>query len=311
MAVYKMPKPAVQKTPEPVTSKNSQWSPILDLGKSPAVVATATALASLPPVTPWTAGLKLLGVGLTTALVGDLIVDGLSNFAKPKSVTGSSTPQSAYSPSGGVDHVSNAQDVGKINQSKIVPPPIPSSTGSLLDVLSRGSANTNKTISNSTEVMGSHFSFLNEQFGAHLLYMDILVTTLDQISTSLQVLASASIDSVNKTSATGSASVDYSAHLEKMAQYAESAKIRQDFLMNEQTFTDLEGNPITTAHPEQIKAQAMANQTQFHSDTNNDSYDDMDFPLLDTLPIIPFVGVSDSFDKTIDLSTNPFIHKMV
>lgn len=309
MAVLKMPKPAVSTQKTINEGKNSQWSNVVDFAKSPAVTATAGALASLPPITPWTAGLKLLGVGLTTALVGDLIVDGLSNFSKPKSPTPSSSSPNAYSPSGGQDFASNAKQISFNNQSKIsTPKPLPSG-GSLIDVLKSGSLATSKSISNNTEVIGSHFSFLNEQIGAHLLYMDMLVTSLEQISSSLQLIASASIDSVNKQTDTSLPSEDLLSHLSKLSSFAESAKVRNDFLMEEQTFYDLEGNAITSAHPEQIKAQSSANQTKFHSDTNNDSFDDIDLPSLDSLSILPFVGGSDVFDFSKSLTSNPFTHK--
>lgn len=287
---------------------NSQWAPLKEFVQSPAVLSAVGALSALPPITPWTAGLKLLGVAATTLLVGDLIVEGLKRSLP--SPANASAPSAGNGLLGGVDHVGDAKAKSAENQSKRIPVPSAplSSAGSLLDVLSSGSTNTNKVLLNNTEVIGSHFSFFNEQFGAHLLYMDALVTSIDQISQSLQVIVSASIDSLNKTSPEP---VDYSAHLEKMANYSESAKVREDFLMSPQTIEDLEGNPITTAHPEQLKAQAHANATKFHSDTNNDEYNADDLPLLDLLPIIPFFGVSSSFDKSISISENPFLHKIL
>ncbi len=89
---------------------NSQWAPLKELATSPAVLSTAVALSSLPPVTPWTAGLKILGVMATTAILGDLAVDALkSAVTNPNLDTNSYIKPSnnKNSPSGG-DHFTEA-----------------------------------------------------------------------------------------------------------------------------------------------------------------------------------------------------------
>jgi len=295
---------------------NSQWAPIKDLARSPVVLGTLGAMSALPPITPWTAALKGIGIVATTALLGDMAVDSLRNAVTPPVLDKNPSPKSPFSPnspSGGLDYPSTAKAKSDENQSKLLTPPssLPSG-GSLLEVLSMGSVNTNKTLSNGTEVLGSHLGFANEQFGALLLYMDILVTSVSQISDSLQIMASASIDSANVVSNKTNdleRLANNSDYLKNIADSADSSKTRNDFLMTPQTVHDLEGNSITSGHPEQLKAEAHANATKFHSDTNNDSYDVDDIPFLDLLPIIPFVGVSSSFDKSIPILQNPFTAK--
>jgi hypothetical protein len=218
-----------------------------------------------------------------------------------------------------------------------VPPPSPSGD-SLLDILKQSGQNTFDILAAQTQIQAEQFGFLNEQVGAGLLYQDVLVGTLDEISFSmasiastLQVIASTLVDSVSTSPdpekdlgssldgvvsaihATSSKDelADISERMKTLESYAEVQKERAIFNSSVQPISDLEGNVVVHASPDQIKANYHANATKTHSDINNDSYDDIDLPLLDLLPIIPFHGVSSSFDKSVDISVNPFSHKNI
>jgi len=263
------------------------------LAKSKVLRAGLSAVATSPlsksnPV-GWVGSALAVGAGL----VLDYYLQGDNGLVKPAvdSLLGSASSTSPILPKNPASSLSS-QSMQRAND---VSNPLQSAGGGLIDILKTNGENTNNILSAQAQITAEQLGFLNEQFNAHLLYSDMMVSSLSEISTSMQLISTSLIDLVENSS-------DFS----KIDKWAESAQAREEFLMTSQSVSDLEGNVITNAHPEQLKAQSHANSTKFHSDTNNDNYDDQDLPRLGSLPIIPFFGVSSSFDKKIPISQNPF-----
>jgi hypothetical protein len=249
------------------------------LAKSKVLRAGLSAVATSPlsksnPV-GWVGSALAVGAGL----VLDYYLQGDNGLVKPAvdSLLGSASSTSPILPKNPASSLSS-QSMQRAND---VSNPLQSAGGGLIDILKTNGENTNNILSAQAQITAEQLGFLNEQFNAHLLYSDMMVSSLSEI-------------------------VENSSDFSKIDKWAESAQAREEFLMTSQSVSDLEGNVITNAHPEQLKAQSHANSTKFHSDTNNDNYDDQDLPRLGSLPIIPFFGVSSSFDKKIPISQNPF-----
>lgn len=257
---------------------------------------TAVATSPLTKTNPlgWVGTALAVGAGLAL----DYYLQGDNGLVKPAvaKIKDTLSPTSPIVPKNPASSLSS-QSMQRAND---VSNPLQSVSGGLIDILRTNGENTNNILSAQAQITAEQLGFLNEQFNAHLLYSDMMVSSLSEISTSMQLISSSLVDLVEN-------SADFS----KLDKWAETAQTREEYLMAPQTVHDLEGNPIVTAHPEQLKAQAHANATKFHSDTNNDEYDDYDLPLLDVLPILPFFGVSKAFDVKHDISGNPFTAKMI
>lgn len=95
-----------------------------------------------------------------------------------------------------------------------------------------------------------------------------------------------------------------------IAQWADKAKVREEFLSTPSVIKDLDGNTIAQTSPMELSATKDATIAREKTDTINFEVDESDFPLMDFLPVLPFVGREYVFNPDFSLPTaNPFTHK--
>lgn len=97
-----------------------------------------------------------------------------------------------------------------------------------------------------------------------------------------------------------------------IAQWADKAKVREEFLSTPSVIKDLDGNTIAQTSPMELSATKDATIAREKTDTINFEVDESDFPLMDFLPVLPFVGREYVFNPDFSLPTaNPFTHKSI
>lgn len=93
-----------------------------------------------------------------------------------------------------------------------------------------------------------------------------------------------------------------------IAGWAESAKVREDYLSTPTAVKDLDGNTIAEdTAPMAVTIAKDAAMAREKTDTINFEVEDSDFPIFDTFPSIPFIGRESVFNKDISSPmSNPF-----
>lgn len=102
-------------------------------------------------------------------------------------------------------------------------------------------------------------------------------------------------------------------YYDSMKKWSDTAVVKEEFLTTPTTVKDLDGNVVAVdIAPIALTAVKEATIAREKTDTINFEVDDSDFPSLDTLPIIPFVGRESIFDLGTSVpSSNPFTHKNI
>jgi hypothetical protein len=291
---------------------------------------------------------KLSNEFLSNAPSGNETVPLAKSSTAPASPVSSPDVKNPSSPAPSVPYMETAKQVNKSSAEKATTASTPSTvltTGGLLGILKTASENSFQIEAAKTQILAEQLGFMNEQIGATLLYHDMIVNSLFEISATLSAISglktqeielspiASSIGSLTEVMASKEMGISAEAvssisgaitsssakpelaqiskTLKPVAENSEKSLERQRFMTTPQVIKDLEGNTIARATPDQIKVSESATTAKYRTDVNNDSFDELDFPSLDSLPLVPFVGVASVFDKDNDISQNPFSIKNI
>jgi hypothetical protein len=268
--------------------------------------STIGAISKSPLVRSTAVGL-VVGTGLT------LVAQAVINYALAKTAPTSAVPNAVANkaPASVVDASrTSSSDLARssISRAKKASIAIAPSGVSLLDILERSGENTFQVLSAQAQVLAEQLGLSNEQFGIHLAFMEGISSSLASVAESMAIQASLALDMAN---AKADSSVKEESFLDGMVALASSVLVVSDHAQTERAIHDLDGTVVAVASPMAMTAAKDATTARTRTDQNSEEYNDIDLPLLDLLPIIPFAGVSSSFDKSVNISVNPFTHKNI
>lgn len=151
---------------------------------------------------------------------------------------------------------------------------------------------------------------INAQTVVQAMIYETLDRNLTLIAGSLAALAQ--VGNVAPT-ANAQAVPDYSMPLDKLAQWATSAKVVSDHAQTEQDIRDLDGNLVARSAPMSMSATYQATKARTATDVNSQEFDLSDFNPISSLglSILPFVGQSSIYNHDWTDSGNPFSPKSI
>ena len=281
-----------------------------------------------------------LPTALVSALAGTALTLGVESFLKGSSPSVPApytpppiVPSSYTAPRIPVTNVSNVNSttVNAINnfsptiENTIVVKP----DSSLIALLAQSAIAQTQAITLQTAVQNAQLGMLNEQVFGFLAYADLMLNIQNERNTILGGLIPALYDTAplpitlpdnsivasalglvgaGLTDMSTSIGSNFSKDISTIADASKSSKVITEYLQKPVSIIDLDGKPVVTMSPMEIKTANDATTARKNTDINNDEFTADDFPSMpDIFPLLQFAGRADVFNqKNPIIPTNVF-----